>query len=353
MEETFQTTLAASVKETVPAILDELNSNLRIDSAWRGDQLARVRILTCFSEILERTGQELREVEQSTMYHNLARDIEVTWVGSGVHPSDSLPAGDLLFSTAIRHLATRLRGPHAVEQLAAVATTLHAILSATQRAAVDSHTRALLNRVHQAQLDERLRISRDLHDRVGHGVSAAQRHLELFDIVRLDDPEAALPRLSMVRAGLAEATDAIRQAIADLRLRDPVESLDRALTRFLESFAGRQLAWRVEVNGDQSWAPPAVVDEVFLILRESLRNTIAHAHAGQVLVRVDVSLDGLYASVVDDGDGFVPGESRHGATGLLSMEERAQLLGGSLLVTSAPGRGTHVELRVPIGRATR
>jgi signal transduction histidine kinase len=148
---------------------------------------------------------------------------------------------------------------------------------------------------------------------------------------------------------LGETIEVVRQAISDLRLVEPMESLEKAIKLFLEEATGPNLISHVEVNGDEVWAAPEVIEEVFLIVREGLRNVVAHAHAERVLVRVDVAPDDLRASVVDDGRGFQPSEAGgHGGTGVLSMRERAAMLGGMLTISSRNGQGTRLELLVPL-----
>ena len=349
MQETFRTTLANLIIEAMPAILVEFEAALRsVDSPLLEDELSRTQVLAHVREIVEKTAQEIVGQEDSGIHHRLARDIGATRAATGVHPNESLRAADLLFGAAIRALSTRIDGARGAEQLGLVAVTLHKVLARRLRTAADSYVSVLLNRVHQAQVEERRRISRELHDHIGHGIAVAQRNLELFDIFLQDDPDRARARVQTARQGLTDTMDAVRQAISDLRLVEPLESLEKALKLFLESSADPELERYVEVNGDEAWAPTGTIEETFLILRESLRNTIAHAGAHRVLVRIDISPDELRASVVDDGRGFDPAVGRHGGTGLLSMRERAALLNGSLMLTSTPGRGTHVELFVPL-----
>jgi signal transduction histidine kinase len=129
-----------------------------------------------------------------------------------------------------------------------------------------------------------------------------------------------------------------------------VTSLEMALTRHLDSMVA-DADVRLRISGEEKWATPAVIDQVFLVLREALRNALTHAAPRLVKVAVDVSPEALRASVHDDGRGFVPrdAERRHPATaGLASMRERTALIGGMLTISSAPARGTYVDLYVPL-----
>jgi signal transduction histidine kinase len=174
----------------------------------------------------------------------------------------------------------------------------------------------------------------------------------LFEIYRQTDPDRAMARVVAARCGLVATLDAVRLTISELRRIEPIESLEKALKLFLDSSAGPDLTPFVEVNGDETRVATETVEEVYLILRESLRNTIAHARARHVRVRVDIGPDELLASTVDDGRGFDPAARRIDGTGLISMRERTALLGGSMTLDSAPGLGTHVEIRVPLDDGT-
>jgi signal transduction histidine kinase len=349
MRETFRTTLANHIAAALPDILAEFEAALRsTDSPLLKDELSRRQVLSHVTEIVEKTAQEIGGGDGGVVPYGLARDIGAARAVAGIHPNESLRASDLLFGVVVQHLSGRLTGEDAGAQIALVAVTVHKVLARALRAAADSYVSVLLNRVHQAQLEERRRISRELHDHIGHGVAIARRNLELYEIYRPDDPDRALARVQTAKRGLTDTMEAVRRAISDLRLVEPLESLEKALKLFLESSPSPEQVRHVEVNGDESWAPTATIEEAFLIIRESLRNTLTHADAQEVLVRIDISPDELRASVVDNGRGFDPSAGSGGGTGLLSMRERATLLGGSLMLTSFPGRGTHVELRVPL-----
>jgi signal transduction histidine kinase len=102
------------------------------------------------------------------------------------------------------------------------------------------------------------------------------------------------------------------------------------------------------VEGELSRVPAEVSDELYMVLREAVRNALLHAGARSLRVRLASDGLELRAEVVDDGIGFDP---KTGAgVGVASMGERVQLLGGRLTVTSAPGLGTGVQARLPLPR---
>jgi signal transduction histidine kinase len=296
-------------------------------------------------------------------------------------PKEPVYAANLLFQTVIRHVIASVGDDPAVRQVGLIALALHEVLARAGRVATDSYVGSLLNQVEQARIEERRRISRELHDHIGHGIGVAQRDLELFEIYRLTDPDRALTRARTARRRLLETMETVRLAIGVLRLMEPTENLENGVNgsqvngsqvngsqvngaqvngsqvngsqvngaRVNGSAVAPEPARTVEINGDEAWTPAGTIEDTFVIIREALRNAIAHADAARVLVRADITPDELRASVVDNGRGFDPATGRPGGNGLLSMRERAMLLGGSLTFDSLPGRGTRIELRVPLG----
>lgn len=346
-QEPLRIDVPSLLRAKLPDVIQEYQRALTyLDSPLLKGEATRAQTLTHARQIVENTARHLGPGSDHPTSYDLARDIGAERAAAGVHPGESLRASHALFRSVIGALGDCVDA----SQTAAVAVTLQEVLTGVLRAAADSYAGVLLSRIHQAHIEERRRISRELHDRIGHGISVAQRNLELYEHYRDQEPACAQIRMERARAGLADAIDNVHQVISDLRLVEPLESLEKALRMFLESSATADLVSHIAVNGDETWVAPRTIEEVFLIVREALRNTIAHACAQHVLVRIDIAPHELRAKVVDDGRGFNPAVGRPGGTGLLSMRERATLLGGRLSMTSHPGRGTHVELSVTLSQ---
>jgi signal transduction histidine kinase len=212
--------------------------------------------------------------------------------------------------------------------------------------ATSAYTGSLLDRLHRAQVDERCRIARELHDRLGETLSVGLRRLDLQEITGSDDSPGPA---GIAREVLSEAALRLRRVTSDLR-EEPVTSLEKALIQYIDSAAAAADV-RLQVNGDEAWAPPVVLDETFLIIREATRNALTHGAPRLVLICVDLAPHELRASVDDDGRGFVPAQRAGRAvagTGLASMLERAVMMRGRLNVSSVPGRGTRIELIVSL-----
>lgn len=202
------------------------------------------------------------------------------------------------------------------------------------------------NRVYEARLDERRRIARELHDRLGEVLTVGLRQLDLDEIMGPEIPEG---QSSIARDVLVEAMRRLRLVTSGLR-DEPVTSFEKALEDFLNRVCADADVHLV-VLGDEAWAPAGIIDEAFLIVREALRNALTHGAPQLVIVGIEVTRRELRAWVDDDGTGFAVGgdaESPAAGTGLATMRERAALLGGTLAIVSKPGRGTSVELTVPL-----
>lgn len=195
-----------------------------------------------------------------------------------------------------------------------------------------------------AALRERMRLARELHDTLGHALSAIAVQMEAARRLAPDAP----PRVERI---LRETQAMARGAMADLR--HHVESLRAPRTAggetvaHLARAAARRNGWRLELQVDPELSLSAALPaELVQVAREALTNAERHARASRVEVRLWRE-GGIRLLVADDGCGFDPREAEPGHYGLEQMVERMAGLGGNVRVTSAPGRGTRVEARLP------
>lgn len=264
-----------------------------------------------------------------------------------VHPTELIRAGAALFDTMFTEIRRLLAGHN--DRLATVASTLQHGVFVWLQAQSSSYDAFLLNRIKEHQSTHRRTLARAIHDQLGANLSLALRRLELYELAASGgspDPH----KLSQVRESLATAMDIARDLSHDLRSKEPLSSIRTALTTFTESVGAGSTKVDIRVNGDEGWIPPSYRSEVFLILREALRNAFSHAETPEVVVIIDVAPHEVRAVVGDHGKGF----DAHAAStveqssGLVSMRERAELLGGALRISSQPPYGTNVEFRIPL-----
>jgi signal transduction histidine kinase len=206
--------------------------------------------------------------------------------------------------------------------------------------------RELALHLERSREDERRRIARDLHDETGQLLTALRMELDLAR-ARANEAElqAILGRMGEV---LEQAFEATRALVGELRPRilDDL-GLGPAVEWYVARFQGRPgIRCALTIDPPEVSASPELATAVFRILQESLTNVARHSGASAVRIRLARGGDAIELEVADDGRGFDPDATRTGY-GLLGMRERAQALGGSLEIRSAPGAGSRVRLRLP------
>lgn len=328
----------AEILATYEDVLTEVGSSLLRDPR------AREQVLAHGGQILSDVVDSLRTGTVSVGGNRLlAWDIGKTRAAGGVHPHESLRAAAAFFEIVLK-AGARERGTDG--SLLFMALTLNEIISMRIREATSGYSGHLLNKIDDAHISERRRIARELHDRIGHALTTAHRQLDLYQIHQ-KDPLTAANRVQAAEEAIREALQNLRAVTSELRLQEPLKSLEKALSDYLDSVAGITTV-RLQVNGDEIWASPAIRDESFLIIREAIRNALAHGDPAIVLIRVDIAPYELRAWVEDDGSGFDITAQDSARGGLLSMRERSDLMGGRISIMSKPGWGSQVELVVPL-----
>ena len=316
---------------------------------------ARLHLMTFGTHILTDVAMSVRTgtVQTSPGYRNACVELGEALARSYLYltPSDALAAAVIFFNVTVDSLTEYVRSDPAL--LACFVTAILAVNESTTlriREVTHAYTESLLRRVERAQLEERRRVARDLHDRIGEGLSVALRRLELEEMTQLGEVgEASLPAL-IGKNALTEAMQRLRLVISDLR-QDQVLGLKKALACYVHGIDD-EVDVRLRVRGEEHWASSHVIDETYLIMREALRNAVTHGAPQTLDINVELSRNQLRACVKDDGRGFavdaVDAAEAGKAAGLASMRERAAMLGGELKVTSASQCGTMVELLVPL-----
>ncbi|WP_426623142.1 sensor histidine kinase [Leifsonia sp. McL0607] len=260
------------------------------------------------------------------------------------HPAESLIVADILFDTAlpeVTHWAQSAFGCEPIE----VVRVLHHVIWRRFPAGAIGYTEGLRQRLFAADRESRLRVSRDLHDRVAHGIAAAIQRVELGVAARDTDMENLDGALGILRDTLEE----VRSIATDLRRQVGERTLEESLQGLVDENPVDQVRVELEVRGRQCALAPVVAEEAYLIALEAIRNAREHASsATRIVVSLIHEPHRATLSVTDDGAGF---DSRQPSVcrglGLHAMQERALALGGVLSIDSKPGNGTIIELVVP------
>ena len=197
---------------------------------------------------------------------------------------------------------------------------------------------------------ERQRIAADLHDDLGAGLTEALlagEALERQALTTTATPEPATRLVGRLRS-LAGTLDQVVWTVSPEQ--DSVPALADYLCEYAqEFFASTAIRCRFDVAEDfpASPLPARTRHQVFLAVKEALNNAAKHSRASEVFLRVRCEAADLVVVVEDNGVGFHPDEPRAGY-GQRSLRRRLAALGGRLLVSSAPGQGTRVALRLPL-----
>ncbi|MGA2244439.1 MAG: sensor histidine kinase [Verrucomicrobiota bacterium] len=198
---------------------------------------------------------------------------------------------------------------------------------------------------------ERSRIAQDLHDELG---SSLTRMSLLSDLVRADKDNPAQVELYAAKLSLSasQTVRSLEEIVWAVRPgSDTLQSLVDYITHFAgELFEGGPTRCRLDVQADlpARTLPPDVRHNIFLIVKETLTNTLKHAAATEVNLQIQVTPHGLNMIVTDNGKGFdVNAAAAAGKrNGLENMRRRARAVGGQLALTSSPRAGTRMEFSV-------
>lgn len=216
--------------------------------------------------------------------------------------------------------------------------------------------RQLSRKLFMAQEAERRHIARELHDEIG----------QLLTVIKLDlQGIAHKPGVESVVPALRESIETIDQLVG--RVRDLSLNLrpsmldDLGLVPALRWFVQRQakhlgLAIELQLPSSARRLPPEIETACFRIVQEALTNAARHAQATQVEVMLHINEQDAELTVRDNGAGFDVAAAHQravagGGFGLLGMQERAQLVGGELRVTSAPRQGAVIMAQFPLPAA--
>jgi signal transduction histidine kinase len=206
----------------------------------------------------------------------------------------------------------------------------------------------LLSRLISAQEEERKRIARELHDGVGQALTSILVHIKM--LAQSQDPAT--------QARMAELRQLVDETLADVRLlsRELRPSalddlgLAAALERYMSEFRMRFPNLEVDLHYTlPQRLPPNIETSLYRVIQEAMTNTARHSHATSLSVVVSQRDGAVHAIIEDNGTGFDVESMRRagGSVGLHSMNERSELLSGTLQIESSAD-GTTVYVEIPL-----
>jgi signal transduction histidine kinase/ligand-binding sensor domain-containing protein len=202
-------------------------------------------------------------------------------------------------------------------------------------------------------LDERARMAREIHDTLAQGFVGISSQLDAVATKMNGNDGVAHQHLALAQKMARHSLTEARRSVMDLRASAlEAGTLPSALASAARQWtAGSPLSVEVDVSGMLRKLPEDVEQNVLRIAQEAVNNVVKHASAKRVRIQLRTEERRLSLSVSDDGWGFEPSgafSTAGGRFGLLGMRERAERLGGQLDLSSEPGRGTQVEVSVPL-----
>ncbi|MDB4906875.1 MAG: sensor signal transduction histidine kinase [Gemmatimonadetes bacterium] len=271
------------------------------------------------------TGVTSRRMGDGTVIYGLRANGEEFPMDASISQLDT-PEGKL-FTVIVRDVTERVR---AQEEHSAFAAAAHAIRE-----------------------EEKSRVARELHDELAQTLTALKMDTIWVRDNAAGSPEVARGKLDDMLVMLDRAVASTRRIAADLRplLLDDL-GLVPAIEWLASNFSQRSgVACTLSVNEELELHEPYAT-AVFRIVQESLANVAKHAAASQVTISIEKMGETVVLAVRDNGRGYSLSAPRKAQSlGLLGLHERAQLLRGVVAIESEPGRGTRVEVRIPLQTA--
>lgn len=303
--------------------------------------------------VVERAAMVLRGKERSllTVEEEIYRNIEDSKEPLNPHPDESFRAGVALCKAAVLVVVRHLPAGSSPDEIAKIALAVQEIvMDRVSRMVMASYVDYLLTKVRETQFEERRRFSRDLHDRLAHQMTVVNQSLDLYETWVDRNPKRAEERLALARKTAQEALELMREFSQELRGLETSDGLRIALENLMRISVPSGVEYKVSFEGEEEHIPDYVRDQLYMVLREGVRNAVAHSGSDRVAVEVKVTPKEVTAAIRDFGVGFDTVKPPSEGVGLKSMEERTSLLGGNFELVPESEGGMMAEVRMPLMR---
>jgi len=202
----------------------------------------------------------------------------------------------------------------------------------------------------QATLEERNRIAREIHDSLGHSLTALNLQLETATKLLNSNPEKAKDFLIRAKELGSQSLKDVRESVSKMRSNPLQEqSLENSINILVQNF---QHSTNIEPNYQINLfyaIPHDISTAIYRIIQESLTNISKYAEATEVNLEITTVATSLHLIIKDNGKGFDLTQNTTGF-GLKSMRDRTLALEGNFNIESAPGKGTKIKVDIPLSR---
>ena len=340
----------ARVKQELEQVKEEMNGIIKeVDRLEVLEKKARIRLVEVSSDFQKYHEKDIKEAYEK------AYSLQVELIKCREREKLLRYRRDHLEVSLKRLENTTQRAEKLVSQIGVVFNFLSGALQDLNTVIGEmQQTQAMAVSIIKAQEEERQRVAREIHDGPAQSLANIVMRAEFCKKLLDKDPEKVPGELTSLQEIARSSLTEIRKIIFDLR---PMLLDDLGLIPALQRYTGiyaEQYGINVEFLslGEQKRLEGPVEIALFRMVQEALTNIRKHSRASRALVKVEMHDKKINIVVKDNGVGFNPekiplAEGSKGY-GLVGMKERALLLGGSFLISSAPGKGTTVSISIPV-----
>ncbi|MDN4606130.1 sensor histidine kinase [Sporosarcina highlanderae] len=266
------------------------------------------------------------------------------------NPDENISSFQVYFDTKGKGVIPYSGSIHTIDEESGIRVFMLRDLTQQFKTQEELNQKLMMKRVIKAQEDERKRLSRELHDSVAQEMLSSLVDLRVLKYMNID--EEVLKKVQQTEGSLMRLLDDIRHLSVELRpatLDDlGLEAAFRTHFKWIEKNYGLIIHFHPELESKRYEGEVETV--VYRICQEAVFNALKYAEVDELVVRLYEAVGFLYLVVVDEGKGFELKNTDPKGTGLgiYSMKERAELVDGNLQIRSEIGKGTVIQLEVPV-----
>nr|WP_066372161.1 sensor histidine kinase [Neobacillus fumarioli] len=318
-----------------------------------GDQLenelrqARAKLSEVSMSFKNYSEEQVREAYENAHQHQM--DLSINWQ----YKKQLLEKRNELEARLVKLVETIERADQLISQISVVMNYLQSDLKEFGEAYETAKAKQDLGlKIIEAQEEERRRLSREIHDGPAQMLANVIVRSDLVErVFREKGPDETFLEIKSLKKMVRSALYEVRRIIYDLR---PMALDDLGLVptlrkylQTIEEYHNHSKIMFVNI-GLEKRLPTKYEVSLFRLIQESVQNALKHANASEIKVRLEITNSAVSVVIQDNGVGFDPNQKKPGSFGMIGMRERVDLLNGEITFSSRIGKGTSVNIFVPL-----